>query len=78
MLRIDNLQNDDIDSIDIFKPKDSKNCSPMKLYEDNYDKGSEDIKNNGTKRVAAVVVSILLIVGIIILIGIGYMIIREL
>lgn len=69
MFRVDNMENNDIDSLEVFKPRDSKDCSPLRLYEDHTDDIEE--KKGSSIDVRSAVTYILLIVGIVLLIAVG-------
>ena len=76
MLRIDNLKNDDINSIEIFKPKEGRNCNIAKLYDTEKEKdGKKKDKNSKNNNV---LISSLLILGIIFLVAMGLIILKTL
>ena len=76
MLRIDNQENNDIDAIEIFKPSNSKACSPVKLYGEIENMNKEKEKD-GKEKIWAILLSIILIIGIIGLIALMLFLFKE-
>ena len=75
MLRIDNQENNDIDAISLFKPNDSKSCSPVRLYQET---DNEEICSRPKIKADSIILTAVAIVGIIGLLLIGAFVFKEL
>ena len=76
MLRIDNQENNDIDAISLFKPNDSKSCSPVRLYQET--DNNEELCSRPKIKADSIILTAVAIVGILGLLLIGAFVFKEL